>query len=101
MYPSLFEEVEDDRFRESEDDKGFYSSEDDQLTYSDREEIEQALYAQIHYCQDTDYEEEFDDKCLENRNDHNSIEPIVTFCFVGFGFCSFYIFIFFLCSFFC
>jgi hypothetical protein len=74
MYPSLFEEVEDDRFRESEDDKGFYSSEDDQLTYSDQEEIEQALYAQIHYCQDTDYEEEFDDKCLENTNDHNSIE---------------------------
>lgn len=76
MYPSLFKE-EEDGFRESEEDKGFYSSEDDQFTYSDQEEIEQALYAQIHYCQDTDYDEdckEFDNKCLEIRNDHNSID---------------------------
>lgn len=73
MYPSLFEE-EKDGFRESEDDKYFYSSED---AYSDQEEIEQALYAQIHYCQNTDYEEdckEYDNKCMKNKNDHNSID---------------------------
>lgn len=62
MFASNYDQLEDDGFKGSD-------SEHSHCSESDREEIEQALYAQIHYCQDEVKEE--DDKhflfqCSEN-----------------------------------
>ncbi|CAG2217719.1 AIR1_2 [Mytilus edulis] len=62
MFASSYDQLEDDGFKGSD-------SEHSHCSESDREEIEQALYAQIHYCQDDAKEE--DDKhflfqCSEN-----------------------------------
>ncbi|XP_071132608.1 zinc finger CCHC domain-containing protein 7-like [Mytilus edulis] len=62
MFASSYDQLEDDGFKGSD-------SEHSHCSESDREEIEQALYAQIHYCQD-DAKEENDKhflfQCSEN-----------------------------------
>lgn len=61
MYQYSYDQLEEyEGFTESREGESFRDSDDEQFT--DQEEIEQALYAQIHYYQDTD------DKHSEDKN---------------------------------
>ncbi|XP_052068544.1 zinc finger CCHC domain-containing protein 7-like isoform X2 [Mytilus californianus] len=67
MFACGYDQLEDDGFKGSESEHEFVD--DNHCSESDREEIEQALYAQIHYCQDDVKEEDekhFIFQCSEN-----------------------------------